>query len=68
MKAREAKAQPKTVMHGRIIRLAGYRSRSNPRGGEQTATVIAAMPKAMEADSRDQPNSAVMGFRKTLKV
>src|SRR6476661_7551341 len=55
-------------MHGSTMRLRPYRSSSRPSTGEQTATVIAAIPNAAEMLSRLHPNSALNGFRKTLKV
>jgi len=36
--------------------------------GEQTATVMAATPKAVEMLSRLHPNSALKGFRKMPNV
>src|SRR5579885_2227890 len=54
--------------HGRATLRAGYRSRRMPINGEHAATARAAMPKAADAASRDQPNSAVHGFKKMLNV
>src|SRR5215470_8372762 len=64
----DAKAQPKTIRQGRMMRLGFNRSSRYPRGGEHTATVIAAMPNEAETASRDHENSSVNGFRKTPKV
>ena len=51
-----------------MTRRALTRSSNRPRGGEQTATVIAAMPKAAETASRDQENSSESGLRNVPKV
>ena len=59
---------PNTMSEGRMIRRAMKRSSSTPSGGEQTATVMAAMPKAAETASRDHENSSASGFRKMPKV
>jgi hypothetical protein len=55
-------------MHGRITRRGPNLSSKWPSGGEQTATVSAANPKAAETDSRLHPNAPLKGFRKMLKV
>jgi len=51
-----------------MIRLGPKRSNSKPNSGEQTATMMAAKPKAAEIASRDQENSLASGFRKMLNV
>ena len=51
-----------------MTRLAPTRSSRYPSSGEQAAIIIAAMPKASDAASRDHPNSSVTGFRKIPKV
>jgi hypothetical protein len=64
----EAYAAQRTVTQGRITRRAPYRSTKIPIAGEQNATASAATPNALETDSRDHPNSAAIGFRKTPNV
>ena len=51
-----------------MIRVGFTRSKKYPSGGEQTATVIAAMPNAADTDSRDQANSSARGFSSTPNV
>ena len=51
-----------------MIRRGLKRSSRMPSGGEQTATVIAAMPNAADTASRDQENSSASGFRKMPNV
>jgi hypothetical protein len=59
---------PKIAMHGTTMGRGPYRSSSLPSIGEHTATVIAAIPKAVEMLSRLHPNSVLSGFKNTPKV
>jgi hypothetical protein len=60
--------QPNTVMQGRIMRRGPKRSIRRPINGEDSPTVMAAMAKPSETDSRFQPNPAPNGFTKTVNV
>ena len=64
----DANAHPKTARHGTMIRRGPTRSKSQPSGGETTATVIAAMPNAADTASRDHENVSASGFRNTPNV
>ena len=67
-KPSDANATPKTAIQGRITRRGPNLSSRWPSGGEHTATVSAANPKAAEIDSRLHPNAPLKGFRKMLNV
>lgn len=55
-------------MAGRMILRGGNLSSRCPMPGEQTAMVMAVIPKAMEIPSRFHPNASCNGARKRLKV
>lgn len=61
-------AKANTITQGRMIRRGGKRSSSIPMPGENTATVIAAMPNALGIASLCQPKALDSGARNRLNV